>query len=107
MSSVAPGSLTSPSQTGRAPAARPAVEGCTTMTFAWSHTSRQSETRTGTSARNRAVCAAWSPVTLGLPQQQSRHTTTRQGTVASAVCSVRLPGIPRRSPPGEIRPGVV
>ncbi|GGS61673.1 hypothetical protein GCM10010206_24710 [Streptomyces cinerochromogenes] len=68
--------------------------------------------RTGTSARSRAVCAAWSPVTLGLPQQQSRHTTTRQGTGPPDVSFVGLSGTPvHPSPEGrgfrevpEIRP---
>ncbi|CAM5264859.1 hypothetical protein SHIRM173S_12449 [Streptomyces hirsutus] len=58
------------------------------MTLACSHTSRQADTRTGTCARRRAVCAAWSvPITFGLPQQQSRHTTTRHGTASGAPAS--------------------
>ncbi len=79
---------------------RPAADGWTTMTLAWSQASRQSEMRTGTSARSRAVCAAWStPGTLGLPQQQSRHTTTRHGTGPPAVSSAGLSGTPRHFPP--------
>ncbi|WP_219822142.1 hypothetical protein, partial [Streptomyces sp. Ru62] len=49
---------------------------------------------------------------FGLPQQQSRHTTTRHGAApvrvaaSPAASSAGLSGTPRHSPPGEVRPGV-
>ena len=74
----------SPNQTGRPPATRPAGDGRTTTTLACSHGPRHSLVRTVTVAgwsaatrRSTANCASWSVAgaLAGLPQQHPRHTT--------------------------------
>ncbi|MGX1479245.1 UNVERIFIED_CONTAM: hypothetical protein RKD50_008053 [Streptomyces canus] len=77
--------MTNPIQAARPPARRPAVEGRTMMTFAWSQGPRQSVVRTwkpcsAAPARSSSNCQAWSvPGFLrASPQQQPRQTTTVQ-----------------------------
>ncbi|GAA3070845.1 hypothetical protein GCM10020000_64270 [Streptomyces olivoverticillatus] len=83
MSARAPSSLTSPSHTGRPPAARPAADGCTTITFAWSHTSRHSDART----------RAASPHGTAQPGDLPRVVDTRHlaGVTTAAAAADRYP----------------
>ncbi len=87
-SSVQPSSVAKPTQVGRPPLRRPAAEGCTTTTFAWSQGPRQSVVRTvnrppdaSAPARSRASCRAWSMSGNfpGSPQQHPRQTTRAHG----------------------------
>ncbi len=102
-SSVQPSSVAKPTQVGRPPLRRPAAEGCTTTTFAWSQGPRQSVVRTvnrppdaSAPARSRASCRTWSMSgnLPGSPQQQPRQTTRAHGRDRAAP-TVVVRGRPR------------
>lgn len=104
-SSVQPSSVAKPTQVGRPPPRRPADEGCTTTTFAWSQGPRQSVVRTmnrppdsSAPARSRASCRAWSMSgnLRASPQQHPRQTTRVHGRERAAPTATV-----RGSPRGE------